>query len=73
MNQTMTMTIMIMTVTITNIKNVKYLMGARGGKRIVFSNKEGGLGYLDRNYQIVIPPLFAKARPFNEGVAWVRH
>ncbi|MFT5819647.1 MAG: hypothetical protein ACI8ZM_000872 [Crocinitomix sp.] len=55
------------------LENVKYLMGAKNGNRIAFANAEGKKGYMDRNYQIVIPPLFAKAKTFHEGLAWVRH
>ncbi len=56
-----------------SLENVKYLMGAKNGNRIVFANLEGKKGYMDRNYQIVIPPLFTKAKTFHEGLAWVRH
>ena len=55
------------------LENVKYLMGAKNGNRIAFSNMEGKLGFMDRNYHIVIPPLFAKVKTFSEGFAWVRH
>jgi hypothetical protein len=55
------------------MENVKYLMGAKNGNRIAFANLEGKMGYMDRNYQTVIPPLFAKVKTFSEGLAWVRH
>lgn len=55
------------------LENVKYLMGADKGNRIAFANASGKMGYMDRKYQIVIPPLFAKVKTFSEGLSWVRH
>lgn len=54
------------------LEKVKYLMSARYGNRIIFSDINNRKGYLNREYQIVIPAQYSKADFFSEGLAWVR-
>jgi hypothetical protein len=37
-----------------------------------FNQQAGAWGYADRSGQLVIPPRYADAQPFRDGVAWVR-
>lgn len=47
------------------------LMSANGGKLIRFMTKEGRYGFMNRNFEIVIPAQFDKVTAFSEGIALV--
>jgi hypothetical protein len=58
--------------TVIPLDDVKYMLGARGSNRLQFSNSQDKKGYLNRNYEVVIPAKYSKVNFFNEGLAWVR-
>jgi len=54
------------------LPGVNYIYGADNQKLMVFEGDNGLKGYLNREYQIVVPAKYYKADGFNEGLAWVR-
>ena len=54
------------------LDQVKYIMSARYGNRIAFSDLNNRKGYLNRHFDVAIPAQYSKVNFFNEGLAWVR-
>lgn len=54
-----------------NTDNIKYIYSADGGELVPFLAANDKTGFLNRQFKIVIQPVYAKARAFSEGVAWV--
>ncbi|MGB1102483.1 MAG: WG repeat-containing protein [Crocinitomicaceae bacterium] len=53
------------------LDNIKYIMSARYGNRIPFSDMNNRKGYLNRNFEIAIPAIYSRNEFFIEGLAWV--
>lgn len=53
------------------LDNIKYIMSARYGNRIPFSDMNNRKGYLNRNFEIAIPAIYSRNEFFSEGLAWV--
>lgn len=53
------------------LNNVKFLATAKGGDLILFSNLDRHLGYMNRQFNVVIPARYSRAFQFSEGFAWV--
>ena len=54
------------------LQNVKYIMSARNGNRIIFSDMNDRKGYLNRDFEVAIPAQYSRVNFFSEGLAWVR-
>ncbi len=54
-----------------NTSEVRYLLGGANTKWILFSGKNNLFGYMDENFNVLFPAQLEKAKPFNEGFAWV--
>ena len=55
-----------------SLDNVLFLSGAEGEKLMMYTSSNKKIGYMNRNFEIVIPAKYRKANPFSEGLAWVR-
>lgn len=50
----------------------KYVSHANGNELLTFMGSNELWGYLNRDFEVVIPAQFTKVNPFNSGLAWVR-
>lgn len=57
---------------ITLEEGVSYINGAKGGSLMSYEAEYGLLGYLNREFNVVIPAQYERAFPFSEGLAWVK-
>ena len=51
--------------------NISYVYPADGQQITPFIDQNGNKGYVNLNFEIVIPANYKKAEPFSEGLAWV--
>lgn len=54
-----------------SMENFRYIMSARYGERIIFSDMNNRKGYLNRNFEVAIPAQYSKVNFYSEGLAWV--
>jgi hypothetical protein len=54
-----------------NTENIKHIYQAKGGPLLPFVDSNEKYGYLSRNFEVVINPVYQKAEAFSEGLAWV--
>ncbi|MFT4602074.1 MAG: hypothetical protein ACI857_002260, partial [Arenicella sp.] len=53
------------------LDDVSYIYSANGGKLMRYTNDSKKSGYLNRNFEKVIPAKYSKSNDFTEGLAWV--
>ena len=49
----------------------KYIFPADGAPLMKYQSTDDKMGYLNRNFEVVIPAKYSKGKSFTEGVAWV--
>jgi len=54
------------------LTNVLFLSGANGSKLMKYTDSDKNMGFMNRDFEIVIPAKYKKARDFNEGLTWVK-
>ena len=54
------------------LTDVNDLTSANNGNCILYSTREGRLGYMNRNFEVVIPGKYSRAFQFRKGCAWVQ-
>lgn len=52
--------------------NIRFVMGANRGDRIIYSDQNKRMGSFDRSFNIIVPAKYEKFEPYSEGLAWVR-
>lgn len=55
-----------------DLGDIAYVYHAKGSKLMAYRTKDHKLGYLDRNFNVVIEATYGVAKEFSEGLAWVR-
>ncbi len=55
-----------------DLGDIAYVYSANGSKLLPFRTKDHKLGYLDRDFNVVIEANYDVAEEFSEGLAWVR-
>jgi hypothetical protein len=48
-----------------------YVNAANGGKLLPYTDQQKKCGYLNRDFEIVIPAVYEETKAFSEGLAWV--
>ncbi|MEN8118783.1 MAG: WG repeat-containing protein [Bacteroidota bacterium] len=54
-----------------NTSAYKHISPANFGNLLPFTAKDGRTGYLNRQYEVVIPAKYSRVNTFKEGLAWV--
>ena len=54
-----------------NTSTYKHISTAKGGKLLPFVAKNGKMGLLNRQFQVVVPAKYSRVMTFSEGLAWV--
>jgi len=54
-----------------NNSEFRYLTGGKNTKWILFSGNNQLFGYMDEHFNVIFPAQLVKAKPFNNGYAWV--
>ena len=54
-----------------NTSEYKFILPAKGGKLLPFVAKNDKGGFLNRQFQVVVPAKYSRVMTFSEGLAWV--